>query len=138
MNIDRVKHLNHLFLIELVSLLEKLEATGLNIEAYIKHIISRIDRDEFGLFIAWDEDGLHGAIHMNAPGSLFPDRCWMLYSCTDSSMPLSTSRKFLEAAESYAKDKGAKMWQSDTERSVRAFERAYGTKAVGHIVQKNI
>ena len=138
MYIERVRHLNHLFLIEMVQLLEKLDKTGLNIEAYIKHILSRIDDDVFGLFIAWDSNGLHAIVHMNEPSTLFPKTSWALFAVTDSTLSLEESRRCLALAESYAKSKGATKYLIDTERSTRAFERAYGLHKTGDIMEKKL
>ena len=123
---------------ELLTLMERLEGTGLDLGAYWRLLVDDLDYDTFALFIAWDDTGLHGAVHMNAPTRLFPDRCHSLFAVTDKEMTRQTSRDLLATAEDYAREKGAWMYQIDTERNPRGFDRLYNLKEVGHILRKTL
>ena len=124
MYIDRVRNINALFGIELINLMQRLQ--GIDPIAYWNYIVQNIHNDEFALIIAWDDNGLHGALHVNAPWDVVPGEAYIFFTVTDSTMTREEMKKFQDKAELYMKEHGATRWAMDTERNPRAVERKYG------------
>jgi hypothetical protein len=125
MLIERLTFLNPKLAMELVLLMEPL-GERFDFPAYWTHLVNNIHRDKIGIFISYDEDGVHGLTHAEAPCRYIPGEGTIVIACTDKAMTRSDSRDLLTLTENYLKDQGADRWCMYTERSTRAFERLYG------------
>jgi hypothetical protein len=128
--IARVRHLNMLTSIQLLTLKEQIPI--LDTERYYNYIKKWLPSDEIAIFCKWDDDGtMRGYIHVESPHELWPERGWVMAAVFDN-LKKKESLGLLQAAEEWLKEKGAKYWEMETLRQSKAWGRTFGLEETGH------
>ena len=129
MIIKRIRHLNTLIGVEILTLVEKINDPELDLTLYWKFLKDNVDH--IGLFGAFNEGGeLMGFTHAEEPTMTAPRRAYLCYASVDPSMPHTASVELLEATKQWMGSVGATYFFSESQRSQKAIQRAFGFKAL--------